>query len=411
MTNDIRERFFEIERRLRSRLFVSIGLLLVLIAPPIYSLAPFLNEHLEVKSMQRHRERAERVAKLIAEQSQNSLAPQNDIAKLFYSSLLSEHGALLIIKNGKVEAKLSAKPSAAQPPPLGGKYMLPAEQVFGESGSILYERPVTTPQGEYELIFLAESVPYSAADRLARLDLLSLALAFSLGLVLVLWSYRGSLQLARSQHELALSLAHEIRTPLASMRLYSEMLSDGVAANEEQRQRFQSLVLAGTEKLSLVVDRLLALNVDLKPADLELLNSSQVLEALRVELEPFLLRANVNLELNAVDSSGLKCRCDVATLRQIFLIFADNAVKHGVNEDARLVQLAAHESRLFWRKRMVFSLRDFGAARDKASHKQKGLGLGLRIANRLARSMGAVTHILRRKPGREAQLILRVAEG
>lgn len=411
MGSEIRERFREIEHKLRSRLAVSIGLLIVLIAPPIFSLAPVMNEHLAVKSMQRHRERAERVARLIAEQSADDLVPQQAIRELFYSSQLSKHGAMLILKDGSVAWKYKRDLQVVPPPPLGGAYVLPVEHFMSEPGAILYERVIPTSKAEYKLVFLAESIPYSAADRLARLDVISLALAFGLGLVLVYWSYRGSLKLARSQHELALSLAHEIRTPLASMRLYSEMLSDGVAEREEQKQRFQELILAGTEKLSLVVDRLLAENSPAKPEDLERLTSPELLKIVREELEPFLTQAGITLETSVSDGCQAVCRCDPATLKQIFLIFADNAVKHGVGNENRTLRLEARTVRGLRRNSLIVSLRDFGSKKKvpHAQRKGKGLGLGLRIARRLAGCMGAVVRLKRNRPGRAAQLILPVA--
>jgi signal transduction histidine kinase len=53
-------------------------------------------------------------------------------------------------------------------------------------------------------------------------------------------------------------LAHELRTPLASMRSLSEILRDYPDLSDAQRRRFLEAMLADNERLGRTIERLLA---------------------------------------------------------------------------------------------------------------------------------------------------------
>lgn len=124
------------------------------------------------------------------------------------------------------------------------------------------------------------------------------------------------------------SASHEMRTPLASIKAYTELLSDGAAADEQTRDEFLEVIRGQTERLQRLIDNLLNLarieagvvEVHKTPRSLnELLTEAvdvmrpaaeQKSLTLQVELSPLylgvladrdtLLQAAINLMSNAI---------------------------------------------------------------------------------------------------------------
>ncbi len=397
----LNQRYRAIEQKVRARLFISIGLLLALIAPPLFSLLIQLNDQMRFVSLDRHRARAERLVNLIQSEKLDEPALKARLSELFRDSLLSDNGRLILMRDGSTIAVFEPKATASSVPFLGGKYELAPEQTLGFPGSLLYERQIDLSGRQYRLVFLAHSIPYSAIDRLTRLDLLNFGFCLLFGLALIYWSHRSSLNLARAQSDLALSIAHEIRTPLASMRLYSELLSDGISQNPAQTAHYREALLKGTERLTNIVERLL--NPEQTPARVELTLES-IYQSLSKELQTFSQERGLPLAILDAPTPGYLSCCDIDALTQIALIFADNAFKHGKVTPEHPLLFGYRIQRTPFRHRVVLYLANQGSkSRPLAT---RGAGLGLKIARALARQSGATIRLKKTSVGYQAQLLL-----
>lgn len=62
---------------------------------------------------------------------------------------------------------------------------------------------------------------------------------------------------ARMKSEFVAQVAHELRTPLSSIRAYVEMLVDGEAADEKTRSEYYEIIEASAERLGRLIDNML----------------------------------------------------------------------------------------------------------------------------------------------------------
>jgi len=84
-----------------------------------------------------------------------------------------------------------------------------------------------------------------------------MAAALGTGLALLLRSVRASYQETARTRNFVAAVGHELRTPVAALRLYGEMLSEGWAENEEKRREYHERILQESERLELLVNRVM----------------------------------------------------------------------------------------------------------------------------------------------------------
>ncbi len=265
---------------------------------------------------------------------------------------------------------------------------------------------------------LLETSSRAAADRgrFLRLFLLGSAAAALAGLLVVVMLYQSE-HFAQQRARFAASAAHELRTPLAGLRLYGEMLAEGLG-DRSRIQEYARRIAAEAERLGRVVTNVLsftrlerdAFSVDLRPGDLAAAVAA-VMERLRPAIEAG--GAGVEVELAPDLPAVLFDRDALAHILQNLL---DNAEKYSRDVDQRGICVALHrqESQTSASggaegaapkarcRYVVLSVADNGKGiprdlrhklfqpfvRGHHAEAQEGLGLGLPLVKELARAQG-----------------------
>jgi signal transduction histidine kinase len=97
-----------------------------------------------------------------------------------------------------------------------------------------------------------------AQGRLKRLGLLAgLILVLLTGLVLTYQGVRRESELARLKSDFASNVSHELKTPLTSIRMYAEMLQQGIAATAADRDRYHTVIIKESERLGRLIANVL----------------------------------------------------------------------------------------------------------------------------------------------------------
>ena len=78
-----------------------------------------------------------------------------------------------------------------------------------------------------------------------------------LGLRLLIGRLRAASENARRTENFVASITHELRTPLAAVKLYGEMLSDGWATTDAKRKEYADRIVTESDRLDAMVDRVL----------------------------------------------------------------------------------------------------------------------------------------------------------
>jgi signal transduction histidine kinase len=203
--------------------------------------------------------------------------------------------------------------------------------------------------------------------------------------------------LARERSQFAAAAAHELRTPLASLQLYGDMLADGLGDPGKVRD-YARRMSDDAARLGRVVSNILgfsqlergAIAIDAQPGSL-----GEVLHELAGRARPALDRVGATLELDV--PRDLRARFDRDALARIVGNLLDNAEKYTRHAADRTIQLAAED-----RGDVVeISVADRGPGISDGStlfrafsrgtdggDAPAGLGLGLALSRSLARAMG-----------------------
>ena len=225
-------------------------------------------------------------------------------------------------------------------------------------------------------------------------------------------------RLARERSQFAAAAAHELRTPLAGLQLYGDMLADGMGDPMKQRD-YARRMAEEAARLGRVVSNVLGFS-QLERGNLSVNPTAGDVAAELAELasraEPALDRAGAVLALEV--APDLRASFDRDALARIVGNLLDNAEKYSRDSEDRTITLAARAVE----GGVEIEVADHGpgvaaAARPKlfapftrgvTSDGPAGLGLGLALSQSLARAMGGSLEYVA-SSGEGARFVLRLA--
>ncbi len=219
------------------------------------------------------------------------------------------------------------------------------------------------------------------------------------GLAIIYRTLWREVALKLQQSNFIAAVSHELKSPLASLRLYVETFLMGRVLDLDKRRRYSENMLSDIERLEQLVENLLEvarMERGMLRLDLEDVRLSERLELFVSELEPWLLRAGVDLEKRI--EPGIEARVDLDTLRLILRNLLDNARKYGGKKPKISVELRKKG------RRSLLVVRDCGVGvrrenleqiferffreGDELVRRVRGSGLGLYLVRQLARAGG-----------------------
>lgn len=279
--------------------------------------------------------------------------------------------------------------------------------VFGPSSTLSPDH-LSSPVGDTGWWLSADASPLIAdAGRQGREAIRQFRGRFALGASAVVLSTVAvafvlirTERLARQRGRFAAAAAHELKTPLASLRLYSEMLAEGLGRPEQTRV-YAARVAAESGRLGRVVSNMLDLVRLERGAQIANPKPGDVGHAVRQSVE----RALPNL-----DGSGLAVDLDIAddlpvvsfdedALAQILDNLLDNADKYTRGRSERRAVVTVRSA---GQDGVAITVCDNGPGVPPAARRDlfepfrrpddddapAGLGLGLALARSLARAQG-----------------------
>jgi two-component system phosphate regulon sensor histidine kinase PhoR len=134
------------------------------------------------------------------------------------------------------------------------------------------------------------------------------------GVVAVLHDLTREKQIQQTKNDFVNHVCHELKTPLASISAYSEMLIDGEADDEQTREEFYSVIQTQAERLNRLIE--------------DILNISRIESGLiKVSKEPVSLTMIIEEQLHMIKSYAEEkniCLKDIGQSRVVFdQVYAD----------------------------------------------------------------------------------------
>ena len=199
------------------------------------------------------------------------------------------------------------------------------------------------------------------------------------------------------------AVSHELKTPLTAIRMYAEMLRDGMVPSEGKRDEYYRHITVESERLSRLINNVLEFSrLEKGTRDVALVTGSvapvvrEVAELLRphVEGQGFDLRVELDADLPPV-------RFERDALMQVLWNLVDNAVKYARDAASRQIALRGWQDgggvHLAVRDRgpgvparhLAKIFEPFYRGESELTRRSKGTGLGLALVRGLAERMGA----------------------
>ena len=216
------------------------------------------------------------------------------------------------------------------------------------------------------------------------------------GVVMVLRDASKEREAAQAKNDFVSGVTHELRTPLASIRAYVEMLVDGEAGDERTRGEFYEIIQTEAERLAAMIDGVLNISriesglvkIDRKPQSPVML-AERALEVIipQAKLKDITVKKELLPAIYQVEADG-------DLLYQVLLNLLSNAVKYTQSGGTVTLRTEVDEGRGM----IVTKVIDNGAGIpeadmprmfqkffrvEKNSKMAKGTGLGLPMVKRV----------------------------
>ena len=106
----------------------------------------------------------------------------------------------------------------------------------------------------------AHNIPASPARRSLNIALAALTVFMLLGLVAIYQSARTIVALSEKRSQFVSAVSHELKTPLTNIRMYIEMLEQGIAATPEREQEYLAILGSESARLTNLINNVLELS-------------------------------------------------------------------------------------------------------------------------------------------------------
>lgn len=236
-------------------------------------------------------------------------------------------------------------------------------------------------------------------------------IAMTLLLILCVWTMMYLLseqRLAEIQNNFVRNMTHELKTPVASISLASQMLSDpSVIKSDDMVKRMSTTISQESKRLVLLIDTVLQTSIlDKDRSSLKLI-PTDINDLIQRVTESFAIKVeNTHSGVLKTDLKASDAIAEVDDMHFTNIIFnlMDNAVKYSSPERPLIIEIKTHNEM----ENLIIEISDNGIGIDKSSlkhifekyyrvstgdrHDIKGFGLGLAyVHNMVKRHNGTIT--------------------
>lgn len=214
----------------------------------------------------------------------------------------------------------------------------------------------------------------------------------------------GTVSLSERRGDFVSAVTHELRTPITTFRMYADLLADGMVREPEQQKQYFETLRSEATRLGHLVENVLAYARLERGRTLRMIEDCQVVALTQQIAErhtPHITGAGMTLVVEIAEDAGeWMLRTDPVSIDQILFNLIDNACKYARSAQDRRIHLSVSRDNqhAVWRvsdhgvglprtsERRLF--RPFAKSAKVAASTAPGVGLGLALSRRLARSLG-----------------------
>lgn len=250
-------------------------------------------------------------------------------------------------------------------------------------------------------VLTCDQIPRSAGRQTLNIMMVVLAAIILLGLFAIYQSARAVVALSERRSSFVSSVTHEVKTPLTNIRMYIEMLEQGIARDQEREQEYFRILGSESARLSRLINNVLEFSklekkqrrLDLKEGTFE-----EVIQEVKDVMREKLRQEGFTLRVES--QAGRPFKYDREVMVQVLINLIENSLKFGKASSIREMTLRV------WPENgcMKISLSDTGPGIPRHALKKvfddfyrvdssltrttRGTGIGLALVKKFVLAMG-----------------------
>jgi signal transduction histidine kinase len=226
-----------------------------------------------------------------------------------------------------------------------------------------------------------------------------------IGIVVMIRAVIHESEISRMKSEFVSNVSHELKTPLALIRLFGETLESGIVSDEKKRQEFYGIIRKESERLTHLINNVLdfsRMDTGVKEYNFK---EADLVEVVRSTLEAYKFHIRddgFKIESELPDES-ITLKIDKDAISQVLLNLLNNAVKY--SEERKYIQVRVCKNSIS----ALISVTDHGVGIPKEELKKifdkfyrvstaktretRGTGLGLTLAKHIVEAHGGTIEV------------------
>lgn len=239
-------------------------------------------------------------------------------------------------------------------------------------------------------------------------------LAIGAGGWLIVTDARREMRLAKQKADFVSNVSHELKTPLTSIRMFSELLTEGRAGEESKQKEYLQIISTEAARLNRLISNVLdfsRMDREGKLQKFREVDLGHLVEEVLGSFRPHWKEAGFQLEYRPINKS-IQVEGDRDALARVLINLLSNAEKYGGEAKSIVVEMQMDVPERNWvsvkigdrgmgvpfgEEEMVFE--PFYRSRGAENSEIQGSGLGLALARQIARAHSGEISYHRREGG------------
>jgi signal transduction histidine kinase len=213
---------------------------------------------------------------------------------------------------------------------------------WGAAGEMITRRTFPAPFDFISATVQAATIPPSPVRRSMNAALAVLGVFMLMGLAAIYQSVRTVVDLSERRSQFVSSVTHELKTPLTNIRMYIEMLDQGIAATPEREREYLQILGSESSRLSRLINNVLELarlekrqrRFELRTGRLmDVFSEAATIMGHKLQQEGF--------ELQIRNTDVPDFAFDREVLVQILINLMENSIKFGRSASEKIITITA----------------------------------------------------------------------
>jgi signal transduction histidine kinase len=215
--------------------------------------------------------------------------------------------------------------------------------VDAQGTNFVFNRNFPAPFSFLSARLICDQIPQSAGRRILNVMIIILVLVVLMGLIAIYQSAGALVDLAERRAQFVSSVTHELKTPLTNIRMYIEMLEQGIARDEKREQEYFQILDSEGARLSRLINNVLELSKlekKQRAVDLQTGTFKEVILEVQRVMQAKLVHEGYRLEVEFGTIPPFKY--DREVMIQVLINLIENSMKFGKNAPLKRIDLRVY---------------------------------------------------------------------